>query len=94
MASHSKLYDWLSARPIACFFLMTASFLLFGIFSLDLVKVFSANANYISENGWMGLVDGGLQQFFYLCLSAIGAMLNYVFFKLCEHVLTDRLATK
>lgn len=61
-------------------------------FSLDLVRVFSANADYISGNGFEGLMDGCLQQFQELCLDAIGAMTCYLIFKICEYTLVHKLA--
>ncbi|MFZ6843644.1 hypothetical protein [Undibacterium sp. RuTC16W] len=92
MSTHSKLYRRLNRHILLTFMLMTISFLLFGILTLDLVRVLTLNASYIVSNGWSGLMDGGLQQFLELCGSALGAMAFYVLFKLCEHVMTDRLS--
>ncbi|MFZ6688938.1 hypothetical protein ACO0K0_14410 [Undibacterium sp. SXout11W] len=94
MAEHSKLSSWLSTHPVCTFVLMTSSFLGFGILSLDLAKVILANAEYISANGWAGLIDGGLQQLFELIRNAIAAMMFYLLFKLCEHVLVEKLANQ
>ncbi len=92
MTSNSKLYLWLSAHFLVTFVLLTVSFMLFAIVTLDLARVVTANAAYISSNGWEGLLDGGLQQFAELSLGAVMAMAFYLLFKLCEHVLTHRLA--
>ncbi|GAC1570960.1 MAG: hypothetical protein NVS3B3_24790 [Aquirhabdus sp.] len=91
MSTHSTLYLWLSRHALLTFILMTVSFLLFGILTLDLARVVTLNADYIVSNGWMGLIDGGLRQFIELGLSAAAAMVFYLLFKLCEQVLTHRL---
>jgi hypothetical protein len=88
----SKLHQWLSAHRCFCFILLTISFLIFGKLSLDLVRLFSANAAYLLAFGWMGLVDGGLLQLIELIFSALGAMAAYLIFKLCENVLIAYLA--
>lgn len=94
MAMHTKLVTWLGRHTVLCFLLMSASFVLFGLFSFDLVRVFSANAEYITSNGITGLMDGGLQQLLELCLGALGAMMCYLFFKMCEHILVHKLVQK
>jgi hypothetical protein len=94
MTSHSKLYIWLSAHLAFAFVLLTVSFLVFGSLSLDLARVLIANAEYISSNGWDGMVEGGLEQLLGLFLKGGLAMLCYLSFKLCEHVIIHRLAQK
>jgi len=89
---HSKLHHWLSQHRMACFALMTASFVLFGCLSLDLVKLVSANASLLGTHGWQALQDGGLQQLLELWLSAFAAIAAYLLFKLCEHVLVHGLS--
>ena len=90
--AHSRLHDWLAAHELICFVLMTVAFLLFGLLSLDLVKVLSANAGYLWMNGWEGLMDGGFRQLLELCGTALLAIAAYLAFKLCEHVLLHRLS--
>ena len=92
MAMHTKMVTWLGRHTILCFLLMSFSFIFFGLFPLDLLRVFSANADYISGNGISGLMDGGLQQLLELCLGAIGAMFCYLVFKICEHILVHKHA--
>ena len=75
---------WLQKHLIACFLLMTASFIGFGVLSFDLVRVLAANADYLSSYGLMAFKDGGLQQLFELCLKALVAMFFWILFKLCE----------
>ncbi|MFZ6654959.1 hypothetical protein [Undibacterium sp. TJN19] len=91
MSRHSKLFAWLCAHPVACFILLTVSFLVFGKLSYDLIHLFSANAEYLTDNGWVGLIEGGLEQLLELILSAFAAMAAYMIFKLCEHAMTERL---
>lgn len=90
--AHSKLYDWLLRHGIACFALMTFAFVVFGLLSLDLVKLVSANAGFLWRAGWDGIVDGGFMQLLELVVSALMAIASYIVFKLCEHVMVDRLA--
>ena len=90
----SKLYLWLSRHAVACFVLMTLSFLVFGLLSLDLVKMVSANAGFLWRSGWDGLMDGGFAQLLELAASAMAGIVSYILFKLCEHVLVDKLANK
>lgn len=90
--SSSRLFDWLSTRPLRCFLLMTLAFLLFGLLSLDLVRLVSANAAFLASAGWMGLRDGALQQLLELALNAVLAISAYLVFKLCEQVLVQRLS--
>lgn len=89
---HSNIVAWLGRHTISCFLLMSLCFIFFGLFSLDLVRVFSANAEYIFSNGVAGLMDGGLLQLLELCLGAMGAMICYLVFKICEHILVHKIA--
>ena len=89
---HSRLYRWLSTHEFACFLLMTLAFVVFGLLSLDLVRLVSANAGFLLRAGWDGVLDGGLLQLLELGLTALAAIGAYLVFKLCEHVLVHRLA--
>jgi hypothetical protein len=71
---------------------MTLAFLLFGLLSLDLVRLVSANASLLAVVGWMGWWDGGPRQLLELLLNALLAMAAYLVFKLCEQVLVQRLS--
>lgn len=93
-SNHSRFYAWLLAHRIACFMLMTVAFLCFGLLSLDLVRIVSANAGFLWSHGWDGLLDGGLRQLVELVLSAFGAIAAWLLFKLCEHALVQRLAQR
>lgn len=91
MSRQRKWYTWMCGHPAPCFVLLTFSFVAFGKLSFDLVHLFSANAEYILDNGWIGLVEGGLQQFLELILTACAAMVFYMLFKLCEQALLECL---
>ncbi len=91
MARPRKFYGWLCQHRFACFLLLTLGFVSFGKLSFDIVHLFSANAEYIIDNGWAGLMEGGLQQLVELVLSACAAMACYLLFKLCEHALIERI---
>ncbi|RTL44347.1 MAG: hypothetical protein EKK53_07655 [Burkholderiales bacterium] len=78
---------WLRRHRVACFGLMVVAFLVFGLLTLDLVRLVSANAALLKENGWQALQDGGLQQLAELVASAAAAMAAWLLFKVCETVL-------
>jgi hypothetical protein len=82
---------WLRRHRVACFGVMVLSFIAFGLLTLDLVRVVSANVAFISDNGWQGLRDGGLVQLAELALSAALAMAAWLQFKLCETLLLQSL---
>lgn len=91
MATISSFTGWLRRHRVACFGLMVLSFIAFGLLTLDLVRVVSANAAFITENGWQGLQDGGLRQLLELLLSAVAAMAAWLTFKVCETLLLQSL---
>lgn len=81
--------SWLRHHRLACFALMVVAFLVFGLLTLDLVRLVSANAGLINENGWQALRDGGLQQLLELIASAVTAMAAWIVFKVCEMLLVQ-----
>ena len=91
MARQRKMFTWLCQHSLVSFLLLTLSFVEFGKLSFDIVHLFSANAEYLLDNGWTGMVDGGLQQLLELILSACAAMAAYMLFKLCEQALLERM---
>lgn len=78
---------WLRRHRLACFGLMVAAFLAFGLLTLDLVHLVNANAVLIKENGRQALQDGGLRQIAELLTSAVAAMAAWLVFKVCETLL-------
>lgn len=87
MLTISGFTSWLRRHRLACFGLMVASFMAFGLLTLDLVRLVSANAALISDNGWQALEDGGLRQVLELFASSVAAMAAWLLFKVCETVL-------
>jgi hypothetical protein len=75
------------SRPWLTFIVMGLGFFCFGVGSLNLFYILRANANFLIENGWMAVVDGGLWQLVQLLLNGYLAMVAYVVFKACEHAL-------
>lgn len=51
MSVISHLTGWLRRHRIACFGLMVLGFMVFGLLTLDLVRLVSANAAFVSEYG-------------------------------------------
>jgi hypothetical protein len=80
---------WLRRHRLACFGLMVVAFLVFGLLTLDLVRLVSANAALITENGWQALRDGGLQQLAELLGSAVAARAAGGVLKVCEMLLVQ-----
>ncbi|MBI3347485.1 MAG: hypothetical protein HY020_09790 [Burkholderiales bacterium] len=91
MLTISVFTGWLRRHRVACFGLMVLSFIGFGLLTLDLVRVVSANAALLSTYGWQALEDGGLRQLLELVGSAIAAMAAWLLFKVCETVLVQSL---
>ncbi len=92
MKFKTRLFDWLAHHPVVTFLLMAAAFTLFGALSLNMASYVSANARYLADNGWMGLMDGGLAQLADLASQILIANFAWVVFKLCEHALIERVA--
>jgi hypothetical protein len=90
--SHTQIYRWLIRHSKSTFVLMSASFVIFGGLSVNLVSHFLANANYLLAYQWSALMDGGLLQLIELLVKAIVSLGAYLLFKLCEHALIERMA--
>jgi hypothetical protein len=88
----SRLYAFLSRRWWLTFLLMGVSFVLFGLVSLNLLHVLSANVEFLGAHGLDAVKEGGLTQLLGLVVSGYAAAMFYVFFKLCEKVLVERLS--
>jgi hypothetical protein len=88
----TRFFKWLVRRWLICFLLMGMSFVTFGVASLNLVNVFSANAQFLLAYGWAAIKDGGLWQLLELIFNAYLAVAFYLLFKTCEHALVERLA--
>jgi hypothetical protein len=88
--SRTKFYNWLVQHYVATYGLMVALFLTFSLLSLDLFRIYSANVDYILENGIEGLRDGGFEQLLGLVVTTLCSVLAYLGFKLCENALIFR----
>jgi len=82
------------ARRWLTFVVMVASFLAFGVGTLNLFLLVRANGTFLLENGWMAVMDGGLGQAAGLLANAFVAMLAYLVFKACEYRLVHWLGDK
>jgi hypothetical protein len=91
---YSDLYRFLLRRWWLTFILMGLSFVLFGLVTLNLLHSLGANLAFLGMHGVDAVREGGLLQLLELVASGYGAAACYVFFKLCEKVLVDRLALR
>ena len=88
----SRLFMWMVRHWVSTYLVMGIAFVMFGMLSLNIVQVFSANIRFLLEYGFQAVMDGGLGQLLELVLSVYGAIAFYVAFKTCEHALVERLA--
>ena len=88
---NSRLYEFLADRWWLAFLLLGFSFVMFGLSSLNLLHLVSANIDFLVMNGLDAVRDGGLLQLVSLIALGYFAALFYVLFKLCEKVLVERL---
>ena len=87
MSTIQGFTGWLRRHRLACFGLMVAAFMVFGLLTLDLVRLVAANAALLKDNGWQAVQDGGLSQLVELLVSAVAAMAAWLVFKVCETLL-------
>jgi hypothetical protein len=84
----------LTNRPFLTFFCMFFAALVFGLCSYNLFSLLSSNLDLIVDHGVMALRDGALKQLMMLIFYGIISLCAYVLFKVCEHMLVDRLVKK
>ncbi|HEX3141297.1 MAG TPA: hypothetical protein VHQ87_14650 [Rhizobacter sp.] len=89
---YSRLYRSLSQRWWLAFVLLGVSFVVFGLASLNLIHILSANLEFLSTYGWDAVREGALWQLAGLVVNGVVAAACYIAFKLCEKVLVERLA--
>ena len=80
------------SRPWLTFIVMALSFFIFGVGSLNLFHLLSANGRFLLQYGWEAALDGGLRQLLELLFNGFLAMAAYVVFKTCEHRMSHWLA--
>lgn len=79
------------ARVWLTFVVLGLAFVGFGAGTVNLGLLLMANARFLTDNGWMAVMDGGLTQLLELLASGYASMAAYVVFKTCEHRLSDWL---
>jgi len=89
---YNRLYQFLSRWWLATFVLMGLSFVLFGLTSLNLLHALGANFDFLLSHGFDAVREGGLSQLIELLVSGYAAAFFYIFFKLCEKVLVERMS--
>ena len=82
---------WVLTRIWITFVVLGLAFLAFGAGTVNLGLALMANTRFLSEYGWMGVMDGGLAQLLELLASGYVSMAAYIVFKTCEHRLSDWL---
>lgn len=87
----TRMNAWLYRHYGCTFLLMGASFLVFGVLSLNLIFVLKANIELILEHGTMVIPDGAGRQFLELVGYGYLSLALFVVFKCCETILVRRL---
>jgi hypothetical protein len=76
---------------LATLVLMGVFGLIFGLSSYNLFHLLAANLSFIASHGAMALMEGALEQLFWLIFYGYLAVIAYVLLKACEHALMDRI---
>ncbi len=74
------------------FLVMGLCFFAFGVGTLNLFYLFSANAELLLSHGWMAVMEGGLWQLAQLLATGYASIAAYTVFKACEYRLAHWLA--
>ncbi len=88
---HTRLHNLLYRHWWLTFLLLGASFVVFGLLSLNLVHTFSANVEFLTNYGTDAVREGGLVQLAELIATGYAAAAFYLVFKLCEKILVERM---
>jgi hypothetical protein len=86
-----RVPEFLFRHPWLTFVLMGASFLLFGVTSVNLYVLLEANIRLFVDYGWAVIADGALWQLAGLLGSLALSVAFYLLFALCDRVLVRRL---
>jgi len=81
------------SRRWLTFIVMGVAFFAFGAGSVNILMLFSANAEFVARYGWQAVMDGAALQFVELVATGYLSMGAYVVFKTCEHCLSHDLAS-
>lgn len=71
---------------------MGLSFFGFGVGTLNLFMLLSANAELFANYGWQAVEDGGVRQLVELLLTGYLSLVCYLVFKACEYTLVRHLS--
>ena len=86
-----RVPEFLFRHPWLTFVLMGASFLLFGVTSVNLYVLLAANVRLFVDYGTVVIAEGALWQLAGLLGSLTLSIAFYVLFALCDRVLVRRL---
>ena len=67
--------------------------LIFGLSSFNLFHLIVANLTFIARHGAMAIMEGALEQLFWLVFYGYLAVVAYVLIKACERALMDCIFT-
>ncbi|MCR5884953.1 hypothetical protein LRS03_19655 [Rhizobacter sp. J219] len=70
------------------FVVLSLSFLVGALGTLNLVSLLAANLQLLRDHGLMALMDGALQQLVELVAQGVVSCIAYIVFKTCEHRLS------
>ena len=87
----NRIKHWLHRHYVCTFILAGLSFLLFGVFSLNLVYLLKSNIEFFFAYGIVAIEDGALLQLVELLGYGYVSLAFYLLFKACEHILVVRL---
>ena len=90
MAGQTRVFRLLLRHWWLALLIMGASFVLFGIASLNLVGVLQANLRFLAEHGLDAVREGALAQLAELAVYGYAAAAFYVVFKVYEKALVLR----
>jgi hypothetical protein len=87
----NRLKHWLYRHYVCTFILAGLSFLMFGVFSLNLIYLLKSNIELFLDYGTMAIEDGALLQLLGLLGYGYMSLAFYLLFKACEHILVMRM---
>lgn len=79
---------WVLSRLWLTFVVLGLSFFVFAAATVNLGRLFMANADFLRAYGWYAVMDGALQQLAELVVTGYLSAAAYVVFKTCEHRLS------
>ncbi len=90
----TRFHRLMPKHPLAVFFLMMLTSLIFGLSSYNLFFLVQANFSLVFNNGVMALIDGALLQLLTLMFYGIISLSAYLVFKVCEKLLVETLTPR